>query len=134
MATPITLNERDLGSIATAINIVMQLDTTNHAGERQFRHGEGDYISERQIREVVEKSLSKIVYMLVFDKIDIGDYVVISSKSTGLNVVGVLKMQGGSNLDSSKIDLVIITVMRKDNFKAKTGTQQIYVERQDMPK
>ena len=47
--------------------------------------------------------------------IDIGDEVLIKGKNN-INVVAAIKR------NKAKIDIVVITVMRKKNFKPKTGT------------
>ena len=59
---------------------------------------------------------------MVFDKIDLGEYVLIKDKYKNLNVVVKLE-QSKNNI----IDVVVITVMKKENFVAKTGTKVVEI-------
>ena len=117
----ITLKEIMIGKIQTNINVVMQLDKSTHAGERQDRHGTGR-IDDEDIKSTINLGLPKIANALLFDKIDIGNSVLVANQKTHLNVVGNLQ-RGGNNM----IDFVVITVMKKPNFKPKGGTHLIKV-------
>ena len=117
----IILKEIMIGKIQTNINVIMQLDKSKHAGERQSRNSES-YIDDEDIKRTINLGLPKIANALLFDKIDIGNTVLVINQKTHLNVVGVLRA-GGNRM----IDFVVITVMQKPNFKPKGGTHLIKV-------
>lgn len=114
------LYEDTIGTINTKLNVVVKIDKTKHAGERQSRH-DNDFISNKDIISVANKALPKISKMLIFNKLDIGDTVIIFDSSTSLNLVS--KLEEGKGV----IDLVVITVMKKQNFKSKPGTKYVRV-------
>ena len=111
-----SLSEKSIGAVSQNINVVLQLDKTTHASDRQSRHT-GSFISDSEIKNLASRSLKKISNMLIFDKIDVGNQIVIKDGATGLNVVGALKQSGND------LDLVIITVINKKNFIPKGGTK-----------
>lgn len=114
------LSEAYLGKAVDNIRVVLALDKTKHAGERQSRHGGQDFISDEEIISTAKKGIPSLSQALLFDKIDVGDDVVIQSKD-GLNVVGNIQREGND------LKLVVITVMRKKNFRPKPGTLPIRV-------
>lgn len=104
------------------ISFVVYIDKTRHADERQWRHGVSDYITDDDIINVVRKATSFISKQLVFDKLDIGDEIVIYDRTNDLNIV--------CSLEASRddiINIVIITVMKKRDFKPKSGTKKIII-------
>jgi hypothetical protein len=118
----IPLIEANIGRVQSKINVVMQLDKSNHAGERQSRHGDENHIDDEFIKDTIDSALPKIANALLFDKIDVNkDAVLIQNTVSDLNIVGKIVSNG------SMLDFVVITVMTKKNFKAKSGTYTIKV-------
>jgi hypothetical protein len=115
------LDERSIGKTSDSIKIVVDIDKSVHSTERQLRHGVTDIITDDDIRKTTEKAIKPLTKLLVFDKIRIGDDVLIKSKSD-LNVVGNLSQRG------TELVLRVITVMKKKDFKAKPGTKVVYVQ------
>jgi len=115
----ISLVEDVIGQITNQIGIVTRLEKTAHAGERQFRHGEP--ISDTDMKKTVEIGMPQVVKALIFNRIDIGNDVLIRNTRNDVNVVGHLAQDG------SKLNFIIITVMRKQGFKAKQGTYTIAI-------
>lgn len=111
--------EAVIGRLVQNIKIVFQLDKTKHAAERQNRDNE--FISDFDMKEVAEKALSVISKKLMFNELDIGDQILIRDSKTHLNLIGAIDRAGNS------LELVIITVMRKLDFKPKSGTKIIEV-------
>ena len=115
------LVERSIGKAAEQIKVVIDIDKTVHAGDRQDRHGENKPITDDEIGVATKKAIPILSKLLMFDKIMIGDDVVIQSRD-GLNVVGNIQQSG------TELKLVVITVMRKKGFKPKPGTIPIQVK------
>jgi hypothetical protein len=118
------LLERVIGKVHDSIQVVVVIDQTVHGAERQDRH-DTHHISETQILSTCDKALKKITALLLNNKIDIGGYIHIYNMATKLNVIGVIKSAGGPT--STEFQLVVITVMTKEGFKAKPGTFTINV-------
>jgi len=116
----ISLTEKVIGQVSDSIRVIISLDKTKHAGERQSRHAD-DYISEEEIKEIAEESVKTIAKQLLFNKLDVGDFVHIHDSQTDINLVGKLEAKG------NVINFIIITVMVKRNFKAKSGTKTITI-------
>ncbi len=116
------LIEANIGRVQSKINVVMQLDKSNHAGERQSRHGDDNHIDDSFIRDTIDIALPKIANALMFNKIDVNqDTILIQNTVSNLNIVGTVVSKG------SMLDFVVITVMQKKDFKAKSGTYVIKV-------
>ena len=113
------LVEKTIGKVSQKLNIVIQLDKTKHAAERQQRHEKE--ITDTEIKYTAEKAIKKIGQLLMMDEIDINDKIIIQDTKTDLNLVGAIKRQG------DMLDLVIITVMREKNFKNPHGTKVIKI-------
>lgn len=113
------LLEDSIGTISAKINVVVKIDKTHHASDRQSRHEE--FISNKDIITAANKALPKISKMLIFDKLDIGDTIIIYESSSYLNLVSELREGSGV------IDLVVITVMKNKNFKSPPGTKYVRV-------
>ena len=79
-------------------------------------------ITEKDILNVADKAIPDISKALLFDKIDVGDYVHVKDKKSALNLIGILQEKSPFNLM-----FVIMTVMIKSNFVAKQGTYTIIV-------
>ena len=113
------LVEKTIGKVSQKINVVIQLDKTKHASDRQSRHEKE--ITDTEIKYTAEKAIKKIGHMLMMDEIDINDKILIQDTKSDLNLVGAIKRQG------DMLDLVIITVMREKNFRNTQGTKTIKI-------
>ena len=116
------LAEEPVGSFSSEIEIVVNVDKTRHAGERQTRHDER--ITDDEIMATAKKGVDEIKRRMLLDQIDIDDEIVIRDHKTDLNVVCTmdpLDRQG------SRFELTVITVMRKKNFKPKSGSKTVDV-------
>lgn len=112
--------ERSLGRLKGEIKIEVDIESTKHSDERKFRHGEE--ITDAEILLTSRKAVPKITKALIFDHIDISDELRVFDTATNLNVICKLE---GEKLSALK--LVVITVMRKKDFKPKSGTKTIEV-------
>jgi len=115
-------NEAVIDQSRQSINIIVNLDKTKHADERRFRHDTNNPITDDEIIETGKRGGQKIAKLLLFDKLDIGDDVVIFDQRTALNLVCSI-----SNPKPDTIELDIITIMQKKDFKPKPGTFKIFV-------
>jgi len=109
------LIREELASITKPLKITYDLNLTKHASERKYRHAEF-MIKNKDIIDLIDKSISKLTMELIQDNIDIGDEIVITDVDSNLNVVGILKH--GKN--QSEIRFIIKTIMIKQNFKTHT--------------
>lgn len=111
-----------IGSINKDIKIHVDIEHGLHSIERQRRHDNiENFISDREIKELVDRSTESIVDSLISDKINIGDRILVTDKTSNLNVVGSINLR--------KDDLVfkVITVMKEKDFRNKMNTYRIYV-------
>lgn len=113
------LLEKTIGKVSQQINIVMQLDKTKHASERQFRHGKP--ITDDEIRRLAEKAATRIGKMMIFNEIDVNQRIIIKDKNTNLQILGVLEKKGDI------LDLVIISLMRDEDFRNIKNTKIIEI-------
>jgi len=109
--------ERSIGNFLESVTIEVNVDLSKHADERRFRHGQGDEIDEEEIIATAEEASDKILQYLINNRMDVGDEFVIRDNTYDLNLVGVLER----TRDPSVLSLTVITVMRKENFKPKSG-------------
>jgi hypothetical protein len=114
------LVEYTIGKLSKQINVKIDIDKTAHAGKQQNRP-EG-HTSDTEIIEIVKLALPEIANSLLFDEINMGDYVLIKHRGTMINIVGAL--HPGQN---DEIDFVVVTVMKKENFMPKKGTKVIQI-------
>lgn len=112
------LREATIGSFAEDITIVVDVSKTRHATERQSRHKEP--ITDEEIIATAEEATDQIITQLLHDKIDIDDELVIRDQTYDLNLVCALEPKG-----DDVFKLIVITVMRKKNFKPKSGSRVI---------
>ena len=117
----IKLMDAVIGTVSDKVTISVQINKTKHAGDRQSRHDHMQ-ITEKDILNVADKAIPDISKALLFDKIDVGDYVHVKDKKSALNLIGILQEKSPFNLM-----FVIMTVMIKSNFVAKQGTYTIIV-------
>ena len=116
------LVEYTIGKLSKQINVKIDIDKTVHAGQQQVRPENNRPISDTEIIEIVNLALPEIANSLLFDEINMGDYVLIKHRGTMINIVGAL--HPGQN---DEIDFVVVTVMKKENFMPKKGTKVIEV-------
>lgn len=116
------LQEKKLASIRRKLTITVDIESTKHAQERQSRHLKdgGRFITEDEIAKLMSKSISDITELLVFDKIDIGQAIVLKDKNTNLHIA--CEVEG----KEPKLNLKAITVMIHPKFKI--GKDQILLE------
>ena len=117
----IKLMDAVIGTVSDKVTISVQINKTKHAGDRQSRHDHMQ-ISETDIINVADKAIPDISKALLFDRIDVGDYIHVKDKKSALNLIGILQEKSPFNLM-----FVIMTVMIKPNFIAKKGTYTIIV-------
>lgn len=102
------------------VSIQIDVESTKHSTERQARHKEEDiYITDKEIVSTMKKAIPKIANELIVNKIDVGNSICI--KHNSLNIITALILKGNNLL------LKLITVMKKDNFKAKRGTYTLSI-------
>ena len=127
-----------IGDIKQPVEIRIDVEAIGHALSRQFRHGVTDTsgkieagITKDEILDTIELSVEEITIALMQDKFDIyqdeDDYptrgvragepnrFVIRKKSNNLNIV--CQLEPGDN----EFTLTVITVMKKEDFKAYRG-------------
>jgi len=104
-----TMNETSIGKITQKIEIVVRLDKTQHAADRQHRHDEKE-ITDTDIRMLAEKAMKQIGKMLVMNELDVNDRIGIYDRTTDLNIVGALERSGDI------LEFVIVTVMIEKRF------------------
>jgi hypothetical protein len=127
-----------IGDIKQPVEIRIDVEANGHALSRQYRHGVTDTsgkieagITKDEILDTIELSVEEITIALMQDKFDIyqdeDDYptrgvragepnrFVIRKKSTNLNIV--CQLEPGDN----EFTLTVITVMKKEDFKAYRG-------------
>jgi hypothetical protein len=114
------LTEEPVGSFTTDLEIVVNIDKSRHATDRQTRHDEK--ITDEQIMETAKKGLDEVKRRMLLDEIDIDDEIVIRDHKSDLNVVGVLDPLGR---EGRRFEFTVITVMRKENFKPKSGSKVV---------
>ena len=115
----IKLMDALIGTVSDKVTISVQINKTKHAGDRQSRH-DHTQISEKDIIDVADKAIPDITKALLFDRIDVGDYIHVKDKKTSLNLIGILQEKSPYNLM-----FVVMTIMLKSNFVAKQGTYTI---------
>lgn len=102
------------------VNIKYNTRRTSHSIEREKRDGT-EPISKKEIIDTVKRGMSKIVLDMVLDKINIDEKIVIQDTQSNLNIVGVVERKGKT------VDFVIVTLMRKKEFRAKPNTHIIKI-------
>lgn len=99
------------------IDVDVDLYDTKHSDERLTRDDKNPITEEEIIRDV-NKALPYVLNDFANGEIDTNSYFLVHNKKTNLNVVCVLRMQKGKDF------VKVITVMKKKNFKEKSGTKR----------
>lgn len=107
-----------VGQVAQKINVIVNIDKTQHAGERQYRHNDFTFTDD-DIKNMVDIALPKMSKEIMFNHINVGDNILIKHKD--LNIVGNLSLKSG------QLEYTVITLMKKDFFQPKSGTKVIEV-------
>jgi len=114
-AIKILIERETLGKITKNISIVFELEMTDHAVERQFRHlnqnGEGEIINKTDIKNLIDKAIPTLINALITNEIDIDEK--IHLKQNRLNLIVVLNE---TNIEN-QLKLKIVTTMLKYDFK-----------------
>jgi len=99
------------------IDIDVDLYDTKHSDERLTRD-ENNPITEDEIITDVNKALPYVLNDFANGEIETNSYFLVHNKKTHLNIVCVLRMQKGKDF------VKVVTVMKKKNFKEKSGTKR----------
>lgn len=116
----ISLYEEIIGTIIDNIKIVMAIQKTHHADDRQ-RRDSNDYISDSDIKHGLQAAVKIIANNLLLNKFDLGDFVCVKNHKfePTLNIVGSVKSNRG------QLEFIVITIMKKQDFRVKPGTYTV---------
>ncbi len=97
--------------------------TTGHGDDQRGRHaGSGELeIKKEEIIQTLERALPKIFQDYANGEIDNNSEFIVKNRITDLNIVCAIAMRKGPDM------IRVVTVMRKKNFVAKTGTSKVYI-------
>lgn len=110
-----------IGTIKKNITIELDLKHTMHS---LTRRGRGSiFITNEDIKNAVDDATDQMIDLIIANKLNIGDSILITKKSNDLNIVGALSLKQGSDI----INFTVITCMIIDNFLNKNNTLQIYI-------
>lgn len=119
------LKEEKFHEINTEISFDFELhhDEWGHTKDRKWRHGSGNKIYDLDIVNLIEDSKDDIIYNIIDGKIKDGKRFIVSRISgDNLNIV-IEPIKNYIN----QWNLIIITVMRKEDFTVSKGQLQIFV-------
>ena len=116
--------EQVIGSVSDKIEVIIDINKSKHAGQRQYRHGMQDFIQDKQIKKAIEDAVQQIAKSLIFDQMNIDQYVCVINRkfNPNLNIVGVITRKG------QKLIFKVLTIMRKDGFKVKPETYRLEIK------
>lgn len=119
----ISLEEEIIGSVADTIKVRMQISKTNHAGDRQSRDLD-DFITDEDITNGLDDALKVIGRALMMDDIKMEDYICVMNRrfKPTLNIVGRITNK------RNQLQFVVITIMKKNNFKPKANTHKLEIK------
>lgn len=110
-----------IGHIAKEVTIELDLKHTQHSLGRQGRGS--DYITNEDIKNAVSTATDQMVDLIIANKLNVGDSVLITRKEDRLNIVGALSLKKGTDI----INFTVITCMRVEKFLNKNNTLQIFI-------
>lgn len=129
---------QEIAYLKEPVEIRIDVEKVTHAGDRQWRHGLDEKITDDDIIDTIELAIEDLTIALMQDKFNIyqeeDDYptkgvkagganrFVIKNKTNGLNVV--CQLVPGDN----EFRLTVITVMKKADFKVYPGQFVIEVK------
>ena len=106
---------KNIGDVKDNVEIRIDLEAVPHVLDRQYRHGVEKRISDEEIIDLVERSIEELTIALMQDRLNIEERFTLRDKNTHLNCVCVLKPE------DYNFKLIIITVMRKEDFTTPTN-------------
>jgi len=119
------LKEEKFHEINTEISFDFELfhDEWGHTKDRKWRHGSGNKIYDLDIVKLIEEAKEDIIYNIIDGKIKDGRRFIVSRlNGNNLNIV-IEPIKNYIN----EWRLVIITVMKKEDFTVSKGQLQIFV-------
>ena len=119
------LQEQKFHEISNEVTFDFDLfhDEWGHTNDRKWRHGSGNKIYDLNIVKLLEEAKDDIVYNIIEGRIREGKRFIVSRlKGDQLNVVIEPKKNYINHWD-----LIIITVMKKEDFSVGKGQVQIFV-------
>lgn len=108
-----------LSDVKDNVEIRIDLESVPHAMDRTWRHGVDEKIDDGEIIDLVERSIEELTIALMQDRLNVYERFVLKDKKTFLNVVAQIEPE------ENNFKLLIITVMRKENFLVKDPNQFI---------
>lgn len=119
------LQEQKFHEISNEVTFDFDLyhDEWGHTNDRKWRHGSGNKIYDLNIVKLLEEAKDDIVYNIIEGRIREGKRFIVSRlKGDQLNVVIEPKKNYINHWD-----LIVITVMKKEDFSVGKGQLQIFV-------
>ena len=113
------LQEKIMGKFQKTIEVDYDIDKTQHAQNRQ--HRDNNFISDHDIKELIDRSIGILTNALMFDEINIGDKIHLKDRHSDLNIVV------GIEEDYNNIVIKIITLMKTEKFKTDPETKTIII-------
>ena len=117
----------EIGYIKQPVEIRIEIEKHAHTMDRQWRHGLDEKIADDDIIEAVELAVEQITIDLMHDEFDIYDQkgelnrFIIRNTENNLNIVCVLEP------GEWEFKLIVITVMKKEDFKTNPGQYVVEV-------
>lgn len=129
---------QEIAHLKEPVEIRIDVEKITHAGDRQWRHGLDEKITNEDIIDTIELAIEELTIALMQDRFNItqleDDYptkgvragqpnrFVIKNKTNDLNVV--CQLTPGDN----EFKLTVITVMKKPDFRSYSGQYVIEVK------
>jgi hypothetical protein len=117
----------EIGYIKQPVEIRIEIEKHAHTIDRQWRHGLDEKITDDEIIECVELAVEQITIDLMHDEFDVYDgkgelnRFIIRNTENNLNIVCVLEP------GEWEFKLIVITVMKKPDFKTNPGQYMVEV-------
>ena len=118
----------EIGYIKQPVEIRIEIEKHAHTMDRQWRHGLDEKITDDEIIECVELAVEQITIDLMHDEFDVYDQkgelnrFIIRNIENNLNIVCVLEP------GEWEFKLIVITVMKKPDFKTNPGQYVVEVK------
>ena len=118
----------EIGYIKQPVEIRIEIEKHAHTMDRQWRHGLDEKITDDEIIESVELAVEQITIDLMHDEFDVYDQkgelnrFIIRNIENNLNIVCVLEP------GEWEFKLIVITVMKKPDFKTNPGQYVVEVK------
>lgn len=117
----ITLFEQFVAEIEREVEVVVDIETTNHAEERRDRdENHGLHVDDDWLVKVVRKASPQIINHMLFHKRNDGTKIGIKEKDTNLNLVCRI-----ATLED-KLKIIIITMMIETDFRWSPDIHQVF--------